>query len=86
MPTRTARITWPPAATTNVALSNFLNVPDRVRWPIVPAFPGVFAAPASFSAYLPAENRERVLNALAQVVARHLRQPPNETGVKHERP
>ena len=35
---------------------------------------------------LPVENRERILNALSRLVAQHLKQPPNEPEVKHERP
>jgi hypothetical protein len=35
---------------------------------------------------LPTENRERILNALSRIVAQHLRQPPNKSEVKHERP
>ena len=35
---------------------------------------------------LPAESRERILNALCLVVARHLAKPPDAREVTHERP
>jgi hypothetical protein len=62
------------------------STPDS---PCPPPRPVTVARPSALCRLwptLPAESRERILNALSLVVARHLATPPDLQEVTHERP
>ena len=57
--------------------------------PLLPPRPIQAARPSALNLLwptLPAESRERILNALGRVVARHIARPPDAREVSHERP